>query len=95
MTTATQPMKEERRETSAHDSFRLARFVADLAQDRDRLQDFLSTDRESVMAAAGLTHREKDLLREGTMQAVLDHIWEVGDKPTPPDEPPADPPPGG
>ncbi len=63
------------------DSTRLAKFVADLALDRDRLQAFVSEDREDEMAAAGLTDEERGLLDNPGGRALIDYIWEAGPKP--------------
>lgn len=68
-------------------SFRLARFVAILALDSGRLQDFLM-EREKEMTAAGLTEEEKKLLRHDNFNNLCLYLWEAGPKPTPPDPPP-------
>ncbi len=68
------------------DNTRLAQFVADLALDRDKLQAFVSEDREDEMAAAGLTGVESGLLSDPGVQALLDYIWEIGEKPSPDEE---------
>ena len=65
-------------------SYRLARFVAGLASSTIELQEYLA-DPGPVMAANGLTGREQELLTQGSFQAVLDYLWEVGPKPSPDD----------
>lgn len=67
-------------------SFRLARFVAALALDSARLQDFVA-DPEEAMADAGLSHEEKKLLRHDNFKNLCDYLWKVGPRPTGEDEP--------
>ena len=64
----------------------LARFVAVLALSRRELQDYLA-EPGPVMEDNGLTAEEQELLTEGSFQAVVDYLWEVGEKPIPDDEP--------
>ncbi len=67
---------------STTDNTRLARFVADLALDPEKLQAYLAEPAEA-MAAAGLTEEECGLLTNPGVQALMDYIWEVGPKPAP------------
>ena len=70
---------------TTHETFRLARFVAVLALERSVLQDYLAVP-EELMEANGLSERERELLRSGTLQEVLDYLWVGGPKPAPDDE---------
>lgn len=92
MPVLTQAAEEKTRVEEVKESFRLARFVAALAVDSQRLQGFIA-EPEEEMAAADLTAKEKSFLREEGFKNLCDYLWEVGPKPTPPD--PQPPPAGG
>ncbi len=64
------------------DDYRLERFVAVMALDFRRLQEYLK-DPEKAMAAAGLNDWEQRLLREGTFQQVAKAFYKPGRAPAP------------
>lgn len=82
MSTETHDLKPE----TAAASFRLARFVAVLALDPGRLQDFIA-EPETEMAAAGLTETEKKLLRHRGFENLCNYLWAAGAKPVSEDQP--------
>ncbi|MGH9361944.1 MAG: hypothetical protein ACRD2T_08500 [Thermoanaerobaculia bacterium] len=59
---------------------RLGRFIAELAMNPRKLQDY-KDDPEAAMSAADLSDEEKAVLRKGDFRVICDYLGDVGPRP--------------